>query len=69
MNQIIRDLVTGKMNVRKWILWAIAIAMIIPIVLSLWSACFAVISVSKAIHDDPERVLPNSQTNVSQCEK
>lgn len=69
MYQIIRYLVTGKMNVRKSILWAIAIAMILPIVLSLWSVCFAVISVTKAIHDYPERIMPNSQTNVSRCEK
>lgn len=62
MFQIIRYLVTGKMNVRKWILWVIAIAMILPIVFSLWSACFAVISVSKAIQVNPAVVLPNKQT-------
>lgn len=42
MQKIIRDLVSGKMNVRKWILWAIAVLAAMPVLGALWAICLEI---------------------------
>lgn len=43
MQRIIRDLVSGKMNIRKWILWAIVVLTAIPILCALWAVCLEIV--------------------------
>lgn len=42
MQSIIRDLVSGKMNIRKLILWAIAVLAAIPVLGALWAICLEI---------------------------
>lgn len=54
MTRIIRDLVTGKMNLRKLILWVLAVAAAIPIIGSLWTVFRALLAVAAYTIQHPE---------------
>lgn len=57
MRNIINDLVNGKMNVRKWILWIIALAFVGVIFRALWAVSGAVVAVSDAVKANPSAVV------------
>lgn len=54
MRRIIRDLVSGKMNIRKWILWILAIATAIPIIGALWAIFRALLAIAVYTVQNPE---------------
>lgn len=54
MHRIIRDLVSGRMNIRKWILWILAVAAAIPIIGSLWAVFRALLSIAIYTIQNPE---------------
>ncbi len=43
MERIIRDLVSGKMNIRKWLIWAMVVLTAAPILGALWAVCLEII--------------------------
>ena len=56
MNRILHDMVNGKMNFRKAILWTFLVAFLLVLLSMLWSVGRAVDAVCEDIVADPKRV-------------
>ena len=56
MKGILSDLLSGKMNVRKWILWGFAVAFLTVALVVAIAAGRAAVLVSNYIADNPEIV-------------
>lgn len=59
--KILHDLLSGKMNVRKWIVWVFAVVtavlLAVPVLRASWAVADAVISVAEYAKANPETVF------------